>query len=197
MQTPFLPSNSYPSLTTSRLMRISDLVRDRWLGIVALHNPAEGDNKWARNCRAYAWICAAITKASVNEPWLTVVRRGMEFTFRIDGVPIRFYNGDAFDPPSRHLMLSWAEKEFQSTPAFEEVAPADRFFRLAIDVSASGEVDRVTLVELQEPGTVLHYFDIPANGISEIVETKAPVELGEPDVHVIDVPKKRKDAQSR
>lgn len=174
MEEPFCPWNHYPALTEERLRTLADLIRRVRHEVVALHSPNEGDNEWSLGCRAYARICYAIKRATEHFDWLTVLPdpgKPLRFVFAIGQVPIRFYRGDANDPPGRYLISTHAERMArQMAFEFEGIPALDRFLRIAVDTNALGEADRVALVEFDEVGSLLNVYLIPTGTASRITQ---------------------------
>lgn len=174
MEEPFRPWNSYPALTEERLRIVADLIRRVRQEVVALHAPNEGDNEWSLGCRAYTRICYAITKATQQFDWLTVLPdpgKPLRFVFTIGQVPIRFYRGDADDPPARYLVSTTAERMArQMAFEFEGIPALDRFLRIAVDTNALGEADVVALAEFDELGSLLNAYPIPVAADSRIAQ---------------------------
>jgi hypothetical protein len=83
-------------------------------------------------------------------PWLKVLDGTQHFVFLIDGVPVRFYRGDADEPTRRTLRQQEVEAE-QLSLAFAGADVAEGLmFRLAVETDeASGMVSRVVFLALR------------------------------------------------
>ena len=146
---PFEPWEKYPSLTKDRLTIIGSIVRRVRSDTADLHDSGGGDNSWSLGCRAYARTCFSLRQAVRDYSWLTIINeeQHLKFTFAIDSIPIRFYHGDASDPPSKYLERTFGELRQQEM--FSSVGvPVDDVLRLAIETDGKGRASTITLVEV-------------------------------------------------
>lgn len=169
--------------------------------MVVLHEPSEGDNTWSLGCRAYARICFALTEASKDRDWLTVIDdAGNRFEFAVGGVAFRFYRGDPDAPPSRTLRETFPEIR-QRQLALLDVSALDEIWRIAVETNVLGETERVTAVQLDERGVVQIAYEIPPDEqekggtISPFVPRREGPKLPPPPVGppASDEKKKKKD----
>jgi hypothetical protein len=185
------------------LRAIADLIRRVRREVVALHAPDDGDNEWSLGCRAYARTCSAIKRAAEQFEWLTVLpepAKPLRFVFAIGQVPIRFYRGDVDDPPARYLVSTGAERiARQMAFEFEGIPAPDRFLRIAVNTTPSGEAKAVALVEFDERGSLLNAYPIPIAAESRITQfpiRKEGVSLPPPVVVPIRQEKRKRDDAS-
>jgi hypothetical protein len=160
------PTDLHPALTDDRLRFVANIIRDARHECVIRREAKLGDNGWAVGCRAYAWVCHAVTRATLGNPWLTIVEGGghivtkagddhfwttARFVFAIGSVPLRFYRGEADDVPANSLRVAYPELEARKQAfLFEQpsLLPNSHALRLAIETDEDGEVSRVTLVQV-------------------------------------------------
>ena len=198
----FEPRIKYPPLTKPRLSAIANIIRTARHHTVLLHDIAAGDNEWSLGCRAYARTCHALRRAATDHKWLTILHedeKPLRFTFAIGSVPIRFYRGEAEDPPGHYLDVTDAES-CQQQLAFEidGIRLVDQVLRLAVETDLTGEVSHVILVEMDKDGNVTGTYRIPfaAEPANVAPLQSKPIDLGPPPLEPLqkeDKPKERKD----
>lgn len=154
---------------------------------VLQHEPSQGDSAWSLGCRAYARICHAIVKAAQSEwaEWLSMIEdSGLRFVFGIGGVPLRFYKGDAEQSKPRQLHRHYPEIQAQQLALeFCQAPEFDRVFRLAVETDELGEVESVTLVQLDLQGVPHNPWRIPLGdqpSVRPLRVKRTPVELPPP-----------------
>lgn len=156
------PSDFHPSLTEDRLsLAASLLVRGR-AEAVARAEPAIGDDPWSVGCRAYSFSRHQVRRAadSGRYPWLRVLDDTQHFVFLIDGVPIRFYRGEAEDPSTRTLIQHENEAQ-QISLAFGSAEETEGLlFRLAIETEDGGTVKRVVFLAFRDDQAVC-FWPVP------------------------------------
>ena len=158
----FVPWVKYPALTKERLGTVAAILRQVRNDTLSLHDPSAGDSAWSLGCRVYSRACHALREAATSNEWLKIVReedKPLRFTFAIGAVPIRFYHGDAGDPPTRYLNISYGELS-QRRLAFDLGVPLDGILRVAVETDASGLVSTITLVEMDQANTVTNTYII-------------------------------------
>ena len=159
----FEPWVKYPPLQHERLSEIASIIRKARRGALLLHDAAEGDNAWSLGCRMYVRTCHALKVAAARLDWLTIVpeAQALRFTFAIGSVPLRFYKGPADETPNRYLETTYAElNQQQMAFEFEGLPCLDRVVRIAVETDVSGDVSQVSLVELEEFGTITGLYRI-------------------------------------
>jgi hypothetical protein len=160
------PTDIHPALTDERLRIVAKIITDARHACVIRREAENGDNGWAVGCRAYAWICHALTRATPDYPWLSIVEGGghieteagdhffwttARFVFAIGGVPLRFYRGQADDVPSNSLRVAFPElaaKEQAFLFKTPTLLPNSHALRLAIETDDTGDVSTITLVQV-------------------------------------------------
>jgi len=183
----FEPWDKYPPLEKERLTAIAKILQDVRHEAVLLHEPGAGDNEWSLGCRAYARECYAVRAAAESHKWLTILAEAepLRFTFAIGTIPIRFYRGGATDAPGHYLERTFAElHQLQLALRIDGLRLVDRILRLAVETDATGEVENVTLVEMDTAGTVTETYRIPLdNEAGKVTPLQLkPVDLGPPQV---------------
>ena len=92
---------------------------------------------------------------------MTLIDETLGFTFAIDGIPVRFYRGQADDPTPRTLRRQTIEAEQLSMKLGQEQAEG-LVFRFALEATADGNVDRVVFLALRgEEGRVECLWPVP------------------------------------
>jgi hypothetical protein len=162
------PTDLHPALTLDRLQVVAQLIVNARRECMALRNAEKGDNGWASGCRAYAWICLALVRATVLYPWLTVIEGGgrivtaggkevfwtaLRFVLAIGGAPLRFYRGEPGQIPKNSLRVAFPELTAkQDAFRFRSPSPSllsqPHALRLAVETDDDGEVTRITLLQV-------------------------------------------------
>lgn len=177
------PWTIHPSLTADRLSKIAQLIKQVRHDAVLQHEPSKGDNPWSLGCRAYARICHAIAE-KVKEGtwnWLSIVEdKGLRFVFAIGGVPFRFYKGDPDERNPRTLRLRYPEIRAQQLALeFYSRLQLEMVFRLAVEIDDLGEVESVTVVQLDEDGEPHNPWPIPLDDNVAVAPIRPPREAVE------------------
>jgi hypothetical protein len=160
----FKPWQKYSDLAEERLSAIATIIRDTTHEVVLLHEPEKGDGAWGLGCRAYERTCFAIRKAAIDNEWLTILEQSkmLEFGFAVGAIPFRFYRGKPDDPPDNYTFKSFGEIAYlQYCLDIGEPRTIDGILRLAVDVDASREVSRVTLVEMDDEAHPMNTWVVP------------------------------------
>lgn len=131
------------------------------------HEPSKGDGPWGLGCRVYERTVAAIARAAFSKEhreWLSVVERsGLLFVFGVGGVPLRFYSGDAENPPSRAARVFAAEAEQISMldllPQIEQ--PGGLYCRIIVTCNSDLDVGQVTFLQVDGNGHPHNPYSIP------------------------------------
>ena len=160
----FEPWTRYAPLTQARLSTVANMIRDVRRETVLLHEPTNGDSEWSLGCRVYSRTCHVLRVAAREYSWLTILEddKLLRFAFAIGSIPIRFYHGEADDPPNHYLMTTYAELHQQQL-ALElgMVLLKDQILRLAVETDATRQVSNVTLVEMDEAKSLTGTYNIP------------------------------------
>jgi len=179
----FEPWVAYPPLTQVRLSTIATMLRDVRRETVDKHESTDGDSEWSLGCRIYSRSCFAITQAAANYDWLRILneREVLRFTFAIGNTPLRFYKGNADDPPGKYMETTFAElKQQQLTLEIDGISLRDVVLRLAVETDEARLASRVILVEMNgESGSITNTYDIPFNaeGSNVVPMVVPPVSL--------------------
>jgi hypothetical protein len=106
-------------------------------------------------------------KEAQSTEWLRVLpeKEKLRFTFVIGSIPIRFYHGDATDPPSKYLTISDAEKRQRQT-LLDLGVPLDGTLRMAYETDSTRCVSRVALIQMNQDGDVIDMYDVPVAATS-------------------------------
>ena len=158
-----LPWEFYPSLTEERLRVCARLLVNARRDALALAAYELGDDSWSIGCRAYAFGRTRLRRVaeSGSHAWLRVLDDSHHFVFLIDQVPVRFYRGAADDPTQRTLRRREAEAQQLGLALGADVAEG-LIFRLAVETSAAGGVERVVFLALRgEEGVAECAWSIP------------------------------------
>lgn len=178
----FEPWVAYPPLTQVRLSAIATILRDVRQKTADKHEAEGGDSEWSLGCRIYSRSCFAITQAAANCDWLTILpeREVLRFTFAIGNTPLRFYKGNADDPPGKYVETTFGElRQQQLTLEIDGVSLRDVVLRLAIETDEARLASRVILVEMNESGSITNTYEIPfdAEGSNVVPLVVPPVSL--------------------
>lgn len=161
-----LPWELHPALSGERLTACARLLARGRADALALADPWAGDDAWSVGCRAYSFSRNRLRRAAEGGrwPWLGVLDETLAFVFLIDGVPVRFYRGDAEDPTARTLRRQ--EAEARQLALALGAADADGLaFRLAVETGPDGGVTRVVFLALRgEEGRAECSWPVPLDG---------------------------------
>lgn len=158
------PWDLHPALTEERLSACARLLARGRADAVAMADPWAGDDAWSIGCRAYSFSRNRLRQAAEGGryPWLGVLDETHHFVFMIEGVPVRFFRGDAEEPSKRTLRQQESEAE-QLALALGDVGSAEGLmFRLAVETGEGGEVRRIVFLALRgEAGHVECFWPVP------------------------------------
>ena len=138
-----------------------------------------GDDSWSIGCRAYAFGRQRLQRAAQRGVynWLTVLDQSHHFVFMIENVPVRFFRGQADEPTARTLRRQVIEAQ-QLTMALGEEEADGLVFRLALEATAGGSVERVVFLALRgEDGQVECFWPVPLDGPAPDVPGPVPTQL--------------------
>jgi len=159
-----LPWELHPALTAERLTVAAHLLARGRADAIALADPWAGDDAWSIGCRAYSFSRHQLNAAARTGryPWLKVFDATHHFVFLVDGVPVRFYRGDAEDPTKRTLRIHEAEAEQLALALGREIEAEGLMFRLAVETGEGGEVHRIVFLALRgEEGRAECFWPVP------------------------------------
>jgi hypothetical protein len=162
-----LPSEITPAFTTERLQVLAGAIARVRRDALDSHQPEKGDNAWSFGCVCYVRTCAALSvlEASREHPWLQVDVEGLACTILIEGVPIKFYKGDAERPSDRSLRLGLEQAILQGKLAFLEAEHAAEqggwFWLMAIETHEDGTVARIAMLQTNRVGEIRDTWFIP------------------------------------
>lgn len=171
MRSSLLPWEIHQDLTRDRLVMIAGLIALGRNEALERYEPDVGDNPWTLGCRAYAFGKHQILRASGDgrHAWLQIVDGGQQFTFRVGGIPIRFYRGAADDPHQRTLQQAFPELK-QLALAFGDGRDLrGMIFRLAVETGIDGEITQI--IFLAFGGESVHcYWPIPLHSAATVLQ---------------------------
>lgn len=160
---PRLPWDLHPALTEERLSAAARLLARGRADALAQADYWAGDDAWSIGCRAYAFSKHQLARAaeSGRYSWLRILDATHHFVFLIDGVPVRFFRGDAADPSERALRQQETEAQ-QLALALGGDQAEGLMFRLAVETEADGALRRVVFLALRgEEGQVECFWPVP------------------------------------
>lgn len=158
-----LPWELHPSLTEERLTAAGRLLARGRADAIASADYWAGDDAWSIGCRAYAFSKHQLARAaeSGRYAWLGVLDETHHFVFLIEGVPVRFFRGDAEDPSRRTLRQQESEAE-QLALALGSDGAEGLMFRFAVETAPDGTVSRIVFLALRgEVGRVECFWPVP------------------------------------
>lgn len=161
---PRLPWDLHPALTEERLSACARLLAQGRADAVAMADMWAGDDGWSIGCRAYSFSRNRLRQAAEGGRyrWLAVLDATHHFVFLIDGVPVRFFRGDAEDPSKRTLRQQESEAQQLALALGDAGGSEGLMFRLAVETGEGGEVRRVVFLALRgEEGAVECFWPVP------------------------------------
>jgi len=107
------PWDLHPALTDDRLTACARLLARGRTDALAMADSWAGDDAWSVGCRAYSFSRNRLRRAAEagRYPWLGVLDETHHFVFLIEGVPVRFFRGDADEPSKRTLRQQESEAQ--------------------------------------------------------------------------------------
>lgn len=159
-----LPWDLHPALTEERLSACARLLARGRADAVAMADPWAGDDAWSIGCRAYSFSRNRLRQAAEGGRyrWLGVLDATHHFVFLIDGVPVRFFRGDAEEPSKRTLRQQESEAQQLALALGDAGGSEGLMFRLAVETGEGGEVSRVVFLALRgEEGAVECFWPVP------------------------------------
>lgn len=161
--TPRRPWDLHPALSEERLTAAARLLARGRSDALAMADPWAGDDAWSIGCRAYSFSRHQVANAarSGRFPWLKVLDETHHFVFLVDGVPVRFFRGDAEDPSKRTMRQQESEAQ-QLALALGSEGTEGLMFRLAVETEDDGSVRRVVFLALRgDEGRVECFWPVP------------------------------------
>jgi hypothetical protein len=158
-----LPWEIHPALTEDRLRVCARLLAHARRDAVRMASFEMGDDTWSVGCRAYAFGKQRLQRVAESGAynWLTVLDQSHHFVFLIQDVPVRFFRGSADEPTARTLRRQAVEAQQLSMALGAERAEG-LVFRLALEATAGGGVERIVFLALRgEEGHVECFWPIP------------------------------------
>lgn len=158
------PWDLHPALTEERLSACARLLARGRTDAVSMADPWAGDDAWSIGCRAYSFSRNRLRQAAEGGryPWLGVLDATQHFVFLIDGVPVRFFRGDAEEPNKRTLRQQESEAQQLALALGDAGGAEGLMFRLAVETGQGGEVTRVVFLALRgEEGRVECFWPVP------------------------------------
>ncbi|MBI0539677.1 hypothetical protein D9599_29700, partial [Roseomonas sp. KE2513] len=127
-----LPWNLHPALTEERITACTRLLARGPTDALAMADSRAGDDAWSIGCRAYSFSRNRLRWAAEagRYPWLGVLDETHHFVFLIEGVPVRFFRGDAEEPSKRTLRQQESEAQQLALALGSEDEAEGLMFRL-------------------------------------------------------------------
>jgi hypothetical protein len=166
------PWDLHPALTEERISACARLLARGRTDALAMADTWAGDDAWSIGCRAYSFSRNRLRRAAEagRYPWLGVLDETHHFVFLIDGVPVRFFRGDAGEPSKRTLRQQESEAQQLALALGRGEEAEGLMFRLAVETGEDGEVTRVVFLALRgEEGRVECFWPVPP-----LADTLAP-----------------------
>lgn len=159
------PWDLHPALTEERITACARLLARGRADALAMADLWAGDDAWSIGCRAYSFSRNRLRRAAEagRYPWLGILDETHHFVFLIDGVPVRFFRGDAEEPTRRTLRQQEMEAQQLALALGDEGRAGGLMFRLAVETDEKGEVTRVVFLALRGgEGRVECSWPVPA-----------------------------------
>jgi hypothetical protein len=176
---PRLPWDLHPSLTAERLSACARLLARGRADALALADPWAGDDAWSIGCRAYSFSRNRLRQAAEGGrwAWLGVLDETHHFVFMIEGVPVRFFRGDAEEPTKRTLRQQETEAQQLALALGGAGSAEGLMFRLAVETEPDGAVRRVVFLALRGEGigAVECFWPVPLDpdGVAETGQARS------------------------
>jgi hypothetical protein len=173
-----------PALTLDRLRVITDIIVRVRREVAESTDYEEGDGffgLWAPGSRVHARLAHHIKRTATSRlyPWLTIVNQGLQFTFAIDGVPVRIYRGEA-ERPSRGARKVSLLEHVKQQELFDLglITKPDLSWawRIAVETEPDGKVFSVNILQVGpgSPVSVRNRFSIPLTATVPAVASVLP-----------------------
>ena len=158
------PWDLHPALTEERITACARLLARGRTDALAMADSWAGDDAWSIGCRAFSFSRNQLRRAAEagRFPWLGVLDETHHFVFLIEGVPVRFFRGDADEPSKRTLRQQESEAQQLALALGGGDEVEGLMFRLAVETGQEGEVTRVVFLALRgEEGHVECFWPVP------------------------------------
>lgn len=176
-----LPWEVNSVLALERLRVIADIIMRVRRDVAESMEPEEGDGffgLWVSGTRVHARLSHHLKLAaeSGQSPWLELVDQGMQFTFAIEGVPIRIYRGEP-ERPTRGArkvgLLEYARQQELFDLGLITMPDVEWVWRVAVETDPEGRVFNVNILQIGpgNPAPVRNRYSIP---LTETVPALAP-----------------------
>ncbi len=191
------PWEHHPALKSERLIHIAELIQNGRNFALDHYYPEIGCDGWTTGCEAFAFQKYQIIESAQTIEWLSILDRSMQFVFAIDGVPIRFYRGEANEPHKRTLQQTFVELKQYSLFSSEELVKLSNnpLYRFAVETDFEGSITAIIFVMLDGEDPVVTWeipLDSPVSKVAPLwTEENEGVKLSSPS---IGVPNKRQNA---
>ena len=176
------PSHHYAELTEERLQVVADLLLDVRYNALAVTQTAYDDN-YTRECLVFGRTRQMIIKKwqAKEFPWLDVKNAGMDVTFTIGGVPLRFFRDDPKNPTKHGF--------FRRNDVDQLFAPEDNkpvLWRFIVERAMTEEdEDQVYLVGYNAfEEKICEWRHQPSTGVLHSVDSTTPPAVDLPDAEV-------------
>ena len=158
------PWDLHQALTAERLLICARLLVRGRAEAFRLADPWAGDDAWSIGCRAYSFSRNQLRQAASTGRynWLGVLDETHHFVFLVEGVPVRFFRGDAAEPSKRALRQQENEAQQLALALGSGDTGGGLMFRLALETDDAGAVHRVVFLALRgEEGQVECFWPVP------------------------------------
>jgi hypothetical protein len=151
------PWDYHSGLTEERLVTVARLIDAARSDALARHDEFKGDNGWTLGCSAYQFARHQITIAADEGrySWLDVLDRSLHFVFQIDGIPVRFYKGDADEAADHTTARTYLELDQMELIFDERDDRRKLLFRFAVETDFDGAAAAIKFVGLDGKRPVL------------------------------------------
>ena len=167
------PWDLHPALTEERITACARLLARGRADALAMADTWAGDDAWSVGCRAYSFSRNRLKRAAEagRYPWLGVLDETHHFIFLIEGVPVRFFRGDAEEPSKRTLRQQESEAQQLALALGAGHEAEGLMFRLAVETGQESEVTRVVFLAFRgEEGRVECFWPVP--GLADVAATE-------------------------
>jgi hypothetical protein len=144
-------------LTEEALSVVGKLLLSIRRRVAGRQEPDQGDGKWGLGCCTHERFRYQTIRLHQQKtyPWLGVVNFGKEFSFSINGCPIRKYKGDSENPPAKQLERASEQlKLFPNSPLNDP----DWHWLLAVETDGHGIGLRVVVLQAHANGDTRYRY---------------------------------------
>src|SRR5699024_4019879 len=148
------PSEIHSCLTDERIDEIGHLIAR--VRAESLEDIDPKDNGWSIGCRAYAWVCSAITEHAETVSWLSVVDPKLSFISKIGKIEFSFYRGSASKPKSSILGRAQSYPDLRQGTLFPNIfLPEKLVWAYAVETDLEGNTTNIEFVGMNSAGEVV------------------------------------------